>query len=72
MVVLVEEEESMVARMVDIARMEEVDVAAEVEVALEVEERVGLTEVVVEDPVAEEEWGKQTFLSRTSSIHFTT
>lgn len=46
----------MVARTVDMVRMVEVDVVAEVEVALEVEERVGLTEVVVEDPVAEEEW----------------
>lgn len=45
---------AMVVRMADTARMVEVDVA--VEVALEVEERVGLTGVVVEDPVAEEEW----------------
>lgn len=66
------EEEPMGVRMVDMARMEEVDVAAEVAVALEVEERVGLTEVVGEDPVAEEEWGKQTVMSRTSSISFTT
>ena len=72
MVVVEEEEEATVVRMADIVRMVEVDVVAEVEVALEVEERVGLTEVVVEDPVAEEEWGKQTFISRTSSISFTT
>ncbi len=69
---MVVEEAAMVARMVDIARMVEVDVLAEVEVALEVEERVGLTEVVVEDPVAEEEWGKHIFTSCTFPVTFTT
>lgn len=61
---------AMVVRMADTARMVEVDVA--VEVALEVEERVGLTGVVVEDPVAEEEWGKEILISQIVSISFTT
>lgn len=56
------EEAAMEAKMVDIARMPEVDVVVGEEVvALEVEGRVGLTEVVVEVPVVEEEWGKQAY-----------